>query len=137
MRRPHRAIDEAPGGPKVAAFFDVDRTLLAGFSAVAFLRERLLSGQMPAEEALETLVGDPVVVHGAGRTDTGVHALGQVANFRVETRLEDERLLFALNAHLPETIVVRQAVDAEDDFHAIRDAVGKRYRYQLQIGSAL
>ena len=53
------------------------------------------------------LVGERVVVHGAGRTDTGAHALAQTASFHVDTRLADERLLPALNAHLPEGVVVR------------------------------
>ncbi len=64
--RPHRHIEEAAGGPKVAAFFDVDRTLLAGFSATAFFQERLLSGRMAPAEMVETLRG--TLGYALGRT---------------------------------------------------------------------
>ena len=65
------------------------------------------SVQESIEDAFESLVGTRVVVHGAGRTDTGVHALGQVASCHVDTRLDDHRLLQALNAHLDDGVVVR------------------------------
>jgi tRNA pseudouridine38-40 synthase len=86
------------------------------------------------QRALRRITGHQVHVVGSGRTDAGVHALGQVASCTLEWRDTAARLGCALNAHLPETIVVRQAIDAVDDFHAIRDAVAKRYRYQLQFG---
>ena len=85
--------------------------------------------QQSLEEALEALVGDKVVVHGAGRTDTGVHALGQVAHFHVETRLDDDRLRHALNAHLPVGVRVLRAETCPEDFHARYSAIGKRYVY--------
>lgn len=87
------------------------------------------SVQEVVEDALESLTGDKVVVHGAGRTDTGVHALGQVAHAHVDTRLDDHRLSHALNAHLPEGVTIRQAETATPEFHARFDAVGKRYMY--------
>jgi tRNA pseudouridine38-40 synthase len=89
------------------------------------------SVQQSLEEALEALVGDKVVVHGAGRTDTGVHALGQVAHFHVDTRLDDDRLRHALNFHLPDGIVLRRLETCRDDFHARFDARGKRYAYRV------
>lgn len=92
-------------------------------------QEGFESVQQALEEALEALTGVHVAVHGAGRTDTGVHALAQAANFHVETRLGDERLLFALNAHLPEGVVVHELETCADDFHALRDATGKHYAY--------
>jgi tRNA pseudouridine38-40 synthase len=91
----------------------------AGFASV----------QGALEQALLGLTGSAVVVHGAGRTDTGVHALGQVAHFHVDTRLDDERLLFALNHHVPRGVVVRALETCRDDFHARFDARGKRYLY--------
>lgn len=89
------------------------------------------SVQAELEGALESLTGDAVTVHGSGRTDTGVHALGQVASFHVETRIEDFRLREALNAHLPEDIVIRRLETCADDFHARFSARGKRYAYVL------
>lgn len=87
------------------------------------------SVQQSLEEAIESLTGARVVVHGAGRTDTGVHALGQVASCHLATRLDDHRLCHALNAHLDEGVVVRRLETCRDDFHAQFDATGKRYLY--------
>jgi tRNA pseudouridine38-40 synthase len=88
--------------------------------------------QAGLEEALLALVGERVTVIGAGRTDAGVHALGQVASFHLETRLPDQRLLFALNAHLPEGLVARALETCADGFHAQKDARGKRYAYLVR-----
>lgn len=92
-------------------------------------QEGFPSVQQSLEEALLALTGQHVVVHGAGRTDTGVHALGQVAHFHVDTRLTDDRLRHALNAHTDEGIVVERAETCRDDFHARFDARSKRYAY--------
>jgi tRNA pseudouridine38-40 synthase len=87
------------------------------------------SVQQALEQALEALLGAAIAVHGAGRTDTGVHALGQVASFHVDTRLEDDRLRHALNAHLERGIVVERLETCRHDFHARFDARAKRYLY--------
>lgn len=92
-------------------------------------QEGFPSVQAGLEEALLALTGESITVVGAGRTDTGVHALGQVANFHLETRLADERLLRALNAHLPQGLVVRDLETCPDVFHAQKSARGKRYAY--------
>ena len=87
------------------------------------------------QSALAQIVGEPVQVIGSGRTDSGVHAIAQVASCTLnQWRHSADSLRKALNTRLPETIVVTESVDAPDDFHAIRDATGKRYRYQLQLG---
>ncbi|WP_372723438.1 tRNA pseudouridine(38-40) synthase TruA [Novipirellula sp.] len=87
------------------------------------------------ERALVKLTRQRVHVTGSGRTDAGVHALAQVASLRTaHWRASASDLVKAMNVNLPPTIVVTDAVDAPDDFHAIRDAIGKRYRYQLQVG---
>ncbi|MFG0263481.1 MAG: tRNA pseudouridine(38-40) synthase TruA [Novipirellula sp. JB048] len=87
------------------------------------------------ERALVKLTRQRVHVVGSGRTDAGVHALAQVASLRTSKwRASAAELAKALNVNLPPTIVILDAVDAPADFHAIRDAIGKRYRYQLQIG---
>lgn len=92
------------------------------------------SVQGAIEEALAGLVGERVTVHGAGRTDTGVHALRQVASVHLDTDLGDERLLHALNAHLEEGVTVRRLETCRDDFHARFDARGKRYLYRVATG---
>ncbi len=86
------------------------------------------------EEALQRIVGSRVQVTGSGRTDAGVHALGQVASFRCATRLGPDVLRRAINANTPDDIFVREITEAALDFHAIRCATAKRYRYQIQEG---
>jgi tRNA pseudouridine38-40 synthase len=93
------------------------------------------SVQQSLEEAIESLTGETVVVHGAGRTDTGVHSIGQVANFHLDTRLDDHGLLRALNAHLVDGAAVTGLETCDDDFHARFDARGKRYLYRVVTGT--
>ena len=87
------------------------------------------SVQEAIEDALRELTGDVTTVHGAGRTDTGVHALRQVAHFHTDTPLDDDRLRHALNAHLVAGVVLRRLETCRDDFHSRFDARGKRYLY--------
>jgi tRNA pseudouridine38-40 synthase len=90
--------------------------------------------QQVLEEAIQRLTGERLRVNASGRTDTGVHAVGQVVNFRSETALAPDVLLRALNAHLPEDVVVREAAEAPPDFDANRDARRKLYRYVIHDG---
>ena len=87
------------------------------------------------EEALARFEGAPVIVHGAGRTDAGVHALGQVASASVSFTHPTETILRALNAQLPEEIRILDVADAPADFHARFSATRKTYRYQLRAGT--
>jgi tRNA pseudouridine38-40 synthase len=90
--------------------------------------------QQTLEEALHRLTGEILRVNASGRTDTGVHAVGQVASFRSETRLSTDALLRAINAHLPEDVCVRQVEDVADSFDPTRDARRKLYRYIVHDG---
>ena len=91
------------------------------------------SVQQSIEEALAELLDTVVVIHGSGRTDTGVHGLRQVAHFHMDAdRIDDDRLRHALNAYLPRGISVRRAETCADDFHARFHATGKRYAYIVQ-----
>ena len=83
------------------------------------------------EVAVSRLEGEPVTLHGAGRTDAGVHAEGQVASARVTFAHDCETALRAINAQLPPEIRVVAAEDAAAEFHARFSARGKMYRYQL------
>jgi tRNA pseudouridine38-40 synthase len=83
------------------------------------------------QDALARIVGVPVSVTGAGRTDAGVHALAQVASFRADTRLDLPTLRRALNASLPRDIVVRHAEEVPPEFDARRSARSKIYRYSI------
>jgi len=83
------------------------------------------------EDALARFEGGTVTANGAGRTDAGVHALGQVASARVTCAHDPATLTRALNAHLPEDIRVVSVEDVDDAFHARFSARGKTYRYQI------
>jgi tRNA pseudouridine38-40 synthase len=83
------------------------------------------------EAVLSRVAGAPVQVRGAGRTDAGVHALGQVASCTAAVRLDDGALRRALNALLPDDIVVCHAETVVPDFDARRSARAKTYRYTL------
>jgi tRNA pseudouridine38-40 synthase len=97
-------------------------------------QETGISIQGCLEEALSTIDGRAVTLHGAGRTDSGVHALGQAASAQVETPLSDRKLERALNAHLPDTIRVVGIATMPDDFHARFSARGKTYEYRIWNG---
>jgi len=99
--------------------------------------EGLDTVQERIEAAAARVVGHPVNVHGAGRTDAGVHAEGQVANFHTSNvRTPLRGLRRAMNSQLPRDIAVRSAAEAPDDFHASRSAVGKTYRYRIHVSPA-
>ena len=83
------------------------------------------------QQAVHAVTREQVKLVGAGRTDAGVHALGQVANFLTAGRLRTDRFPAALNAHLPETIRILEAAEVAADFHARYSAVGRTYRYVI------
>ena len=89
------------------------------------------SVQEALETALQTLVGEPVAVTGAGRTDTGVSAVDYVAHFDAPKELDTERLACKLNAILPVSVAVSSVVLAAPDFHARFDARKRSYTYFL------
>ncbi len=90
---------------------------------------RTVQGEL--EKVLEEILKEPVRVVGAGRTDAGVHALGQVAHFRTEKRIPLDGLRKGLNALLPDDVVVLEAAEAAPDFHARFSATGRAYRYVI------
>jgi tRNA pseudouridine38-40 synthase len=83
------------------------------------------------EDALASVVRRRVVVHAAGRTDTGVHAAAQVVHFDVDSLIPPPRWLGILNSRLPEDIVIRAAAPVTADWHARFSACWRRYRYTL------
>ncbi|HET9782089.1 MAG TPA: tRNA pseudouridine(38-40) synthase TruA [Candidatus Dormibacteraeota bacterium] len=83
------------------------------------------------KRALRSVVGKDVTVYGAGRTDAGAHAEGQVANFHTDGRIAPQRLMAALNARLPDDVAVLSAEEVDDDFHARYSARWRRYRYRF------
>ena len=86
------------------------------------------------ERSLEALAGRFIRVQGSGRTDSGVHAKGQVVSFDAELPFPEETILRALNARLPLDVRVLEARRHPEGFHALRHVTGKRYRYLVQDG---
>lgn len=87
--------------------------------------------QGAVERVLGEVLGQPVGLRAAGRTDAGVHALGQAANCLVETALPVRGILHPANRLLPDDIVLRRVADAPPEFSARRHAVVRHYRYRL------
>ncbi|KAB3528858.1 tRNA pseudouridine(38-40) synthase TruA [Alkaliphilus serpentinus] len=85
-------------------------------------------------KALRKVTGEDIKVNGSGRTDAGVHAKGQVANFLTESSIPTPRIPLALNSLLPEDISILEATDVADDFHSRYSVIGKRYYYQVLHG---
>jgi len=85
-------------------------------------------------KALKKLTGDEIIINGAGRTDAGVHAYGQVASFILERNIPVNRLPLALNSNLPEDISIVNAIEVPMEFHARFSATGKRYIYHIYEG---
>lgn len=83
------------------------------------------------ERVLTKITKVPVIVYGAGRTDAGVHAAGQVVSFRTNGSIPVDRISVAMNALLPRAISVVSAVEVSENFHARYSAVSRLYRYEI------
>ncbi len=118
---------DAPALRRIRLVLEYDGTDFAGWQR----QENASTIQAAIEEAMRRITGEQLVVHGAGRTDAGVHALGQVAALSTRSRLEVERLRRALCALLPPAIAVVAADEVEPGFDPRRHARGKHYRYRI------
>jgi tRNA pseudouridine38-40 synthase len=113
--------------------------LILGYDGSEFsgwqTQPRARTVQSTLEDAIRQLTGAlKVHANASGRTDTGVHAVGQVVNFKTESKLPLHKILRGLNAHLPADIVVSSADEAAADFDANRHAARKLYRYVINDG---
>ncbi len=107
-----------------------DGTDFEGWQVQGRAGARTVQGHVQA--ALAKLAGGELIeVAGAGRTDTGVHALGQVASFDLDRAIESRDLLAALNGLLPRDVRVIEAARVDDSFHARSSAISKLYRYEI------
>lgn len=104
---------------------EYDGTNYAGWQR----QKNALAVQQVLEETLARLTGESITLHGASRTDAGVHALGQSAHFDTDSRIPAEKFSYALNALLPHDIRVTASEEVSPDFHARFSTKGKRYRY--------
>lgn len=95
--------------------------------------DKTIQGKL--EQILEKMTGKPVEVQGSGRTDAGVHARGQVANFHLEGFWKPEEVMSYINRYLSEDIVVLSCEKASERFHSRLSAVRKTYCYQIEMGA--
>jgi tRNA pseudouridine38-40 synthase len=111
----------------IKLLLEYDGTSFAGWQVQP--GQRTVQGVL--EEALSKITGDKVSLTGSGRTDAGVHASGQVANFRTERDIPLKAFNEGMNAILPGDVAVLSAEEAEPDFHARFGARSRMYRYQI------
>lgn len=93
--------------------------------------------QEAIERALSIICNAKIILHGAGRTDAGVHAAGMTAHFKTASRIPTAALQNGLNSLLPEAIRILQADETADDFHARFSALAKTYRYTIFTGPVM
>ena len=99
-----------------------------------------LNIQGEIEKAIEEITGERVELNASGRTDAGVHSLGQVANFKTNSKIEIEKIPIAINSKLKQSIRIIKAEEVEENFHARYLCIGKKYRYVInnsKMGSAI
>ena len=99
-----------------------------------------LNIQGEIERAIGTITGEEIELIGSGRTDAGVHSLGQVANFKTNSNIPVEKFAIAINSKLKKSIVVKSAEEAPERFHSRYAAHSKRYRYIINnspVGTAI
>ncbi len=88
------------------------------------------------EKTLSRILEEPIEIAGSGRTDAGVHALGQVANFHCESTMSSDEILELLRRYLPDDIGIYSCRDVSERFHARLNAVEKTYRYRIWNSNA-
>ena len=88
-----------------------------------------LNIQGEIEQAIKAITGEDIELNASGRTDSGVHSLGQVANFKTNSNIEIEKFAIAINSKLKKSIVIKKAEEVGKDFHARYNCKGKKYRY--------
>lgn len=117
----------------LACGIEYDGTGLHGFQRQPDEHGPTVQGEL--EAAIARISGQMSVVHGAGRTDAGVHASGQVVNFHTQAVLMPDVWLRALNAVLPKSVAVRWLKEAPERFHSRFSALSRSYRYTIWNGS--
>ena len=112
---------------RYAGLVEYDGTEFAGWAAQPGMRT--VEGVL--FEALRTVLRQPIRLRVAGRTDTGVHASGQVISFEAETELEPSAVAYKATAVLPEDLALRRCVAVEEGFDARKDALSRSYEYRI------
>lgn len=112
---------------RIKMVLEYDGTNYHGFQ----IQPNATSIQETVERSLRELTGENIRITGAGRTDAGVHAIGQVISFDTLSRIPADRFHLALNQHLPDDIRALSSIQAADNFNARFDALKKTYRYSI------
>ena len=94
-----------------------------------------LNIQGEIEQAIKEITGEEVELNASGRTDSGVHSLGQVANFKTNSNIEVDKIPYAINSKLKKSIVIKSAEEVEETFHARYNCKGKKYKYVIDNSS--
>ena len=118
---------KGPHGRNIRLTIEYDGTAYYGWQIQA--SHKTVQGEI--DRAIQEITGHHSTVFGAGRTDAGVHAQGQVANFRTTCRIPMEKWPHAINAHLPADITIVSAEEVPTDFHSQFHAKEKTYRYTI------
>jgi tRNA pseudouridine38-40 synthase len=111
----------------IALLIEYDGTAYCGWQ----IQRNGRSVQAAIEEKISSLLQETIKITGAGRTDAGVHARGQVANFYTSSSWSNSKLKYALNGTLPEDISIRSVVDAPAKFNSRFDAISRKYKYYV------
>lgn len=120
-------MSEGPSPRKLRLVIEYDGTDFSGWQRQ--VARRTVQGTI--EDAIAKMLGERVEVRGAGRTDAGVHAAGQVASFSLVSKIPATGLMRGLNSMLPHDLAIIDAADAADTFDARFSARGKLYRYRI------
>lgn len=94
-----------------------------------------LNIQGEIEQAIKEITGEEIELTASGRTDSGVHSLGQIANFKTNSKIEIEKIPYAINSKLKKSIVIKNAEEVEENFHARYNCKGKKYKYVINNSS--
>ena len=115
---------------KIGLTVSYDGTAYSGWQ----IQPNVLTVQELIQNAIKTVTNEMVTVTGSGRTDAGVHALGQFAHFVSKSNVPCEKFAKAINAYLPPDVKVTKSQILPDDFHAVKSAKKKTYKYVVYTG---
>ena len=115
--------------PRIALGLEYDGTDFIGWQIQP--EGRSIEGALA--NAVSFVAGEPVIVHGSGRTDAGVHALAQVAHFDTRVNRTPRQWLLGINSNLPPDVAARWVHEVPADFDARRSAISRRYRYTILV----
>ncbi len=117
---------------RYAMVIEYDGTAYSGWQR----QKNAMTVQQKIEEAMEVVFGERMVIVGSGRTDSGVHALGQVAHFDIQKELNTRSAMYSINSLLPSDIKLQKLYKVGDDFHAQYSAKRKTYIYKSYVSES-